>query len=82
MRKPSNSLSIKKALDLLRLPGHKLMLMHSRNQPNGKSYFVVPGGYVEPKVAQKIIERPDVRILDEGLLTDHPQSWALHLGVE
>lgn len=70
-------IGLRKALDMMRLPGHRLMLMVDHQSPHGKSYYIVPGGYVDPEDAKKIIDRPDVRILDDGLLDSHPQSWCL-----
>ncbi len=77
MKYPPKSLGFNKALDLLRLPGHRLMLMHNPLSPECKSYYLVPGGYVEPKTAEKIIAAPDVHVLDNGLLDGHPQSWVI-----
>lgn len=64
-------------MDLLRLPGHRLMKMNDPHSPNGKSYYIVPGGYVDPKDAEKIIQHPEIKILDEGLLENNPQSWCM-----
>jgi hypothetical protein len=77
MKPTPKKLRIKKAIDLLRQPGHRLMLMHNNTSPDGRSYFVVPGGYVEPKDALKIITREDVHAYNEGLFPDCIQSWRL-----
>jgi hypothetical protein len=72
------SLSMAKALDLLRRHGCKLMLTHINADGGGCVYHVVPsGGYVEPDVARKIVEREDVQPLDSGLIPGCPQSWKL-----
>jgi hypothetical protein len=48
-------ISLKKAEELLRRPGHRLTLTHSAN--NGQAYFVVPGGKLKHRDAQKILQR-------------------------
>jgi hypothetical protein len=65
------------ALNLLRQPGRRLMKMHTAGSPNGHAFYVVPGGYVEPEIAKKIIERPDAQPYDDGLFPGHPQTWRL-----
>lgn len=77
MRAPAKSIRLRKAMDMLRLPGHRLMKMNDPKSPNGKSYYLVPGGYVDPRDAEKIIQHPEMKILDEGLLDDSPQSWCM-----
>lgn len=76
-KKPPKSLGIKRATELLRKPDHRLMLMFAPNLPNGKAYYVVPGGYLEPSDAEKIIARPDVHAYDDGLFPNCEQSWKL-----
>jgi hypothetical protein len=53
------------------------MLMHNPKSVDGKTYYVVPGGYVEPSDAEKIIARPDVHPYDDGLFPGCTQSWRL-----
>jgi hypothetical protein len=77
---PLKSLGLNRALDLLRQPGHRLMRMHSATLPEGCAYYVVPGGYVEPADAAKIIARPDVSVFDDGLFPHCEQSWKLGNG--
>jgi hypothetical protein len=72
------SLSMVKVLDLLRQRGKRLMLTHTNVDGGGCVYHIAPGGgYVEPDVARKIIEREDVQPLDSGLIPGCPQSWRL-----
>ena len=80
MKHPPKSLGIKRALDLLRRSDHRLMLMTAPDLPNGKAYYVVPGGYIEPADAEKIISRPDVHPFDDGLFPGYPQSWKIGYG--
>lgn len=62
------SLRLAQALDLLRLPDHRLVLMHT---PSGVAYYVVvPGGLA-------IIARPDIHAFDDVLFPGCPQSWRL-----
>lgn len=74
-------LDLRDALELMRVDGHRLMLMHSNNakpgDPVGRAYYVVPGGYVNASDAQKIIARDDVRPFDEGLFPGCTQSWRM-----
>jgi hypothetical protein len=77
----SKSLSIRKAIELLRLPGARLMKMHNGN--GGQDFFVMPGssryagGRVDSYDAHQIIKRQDVFVLDPGLLNSDPQSWGI-----
>lgn len=77
MKMPPKALGLNRALDLLRQPGHRLIVMHSAFSPDGRAYYVVPGGYVEPPDAAKIIARPDVVPFDDGLFPGCPQSWKM-----
>lgn len=73
-RKFPTYLGIKRAVELMRLPDHRLMLMHT---PAGLFYFVVPGGPIERSDAEKIITRPDVHAFDDGLFPGSTQSWKI-----
>jgi hypothetical protein len=73
---PPKSLGIKRALDLLRLPGHRLVLMHAK-APEGTAYYVVPGGRLDRSDAQKILTRPDVVAGEDGLFPGHSQTWTI-----
>ena len=70
-RRRSMSLSLDKALDLMRR-GARLMMMHSDRQ-----YYVVPGGHLKPADAQTILNRPDVLVFDDAVFPGHPQSWKI-----
>ncbi len=48
------AIGLKKALDMMRLQGTRLVQMHTAGSPEGLAHYVVPGGYVEPDVAEKI----------------------------
>lgn len=74
---PLKAIGFKKALDLLRLPGRRLVFMHTPSSPNGRAYYVVPGGYVEPETAQKIIAQADVICGKDGLFPGHAQTWRI-----
>lgn len=69
------------ALELMRIDGHTLMLMHCNKAkagaPVGKAYYVVPGGYIDAADAQKIIARDDVRPNEDGLFPGCSQSWKM-----
>ena len=70
-------LSLTLALQLLRLPGSRLMEMHDNKAPRGKAYYVIPHGKVDDDDAMKIIARSDVYAFDEGLFPGNPQSWRI-----
>ena len=74
---PPKALPLKLATDLMRKDGTRLILMYTPKSPEGKAYYVVPGGYIEPTDALKIIARPDVRARDDGLFPNCTQSWRL-----
>lgn len=76
---PPKSLGLKRALVLMAQPGHRLMKMCQPKLPEGYAFYVVPGGYIEPSDAHKIIERPDVFVYDDGIFPGIPQSWRLGL---
>jgi hypothetical protein len=70
------TIGLKRAL-IAMSKGARLMKMHANNLPNGYAYYIVPGGYIRPDQAQKIIDRPDVCVYDDGLLSGHPQTWKI-----
>lgn len=76
MKRPSDTPTIrmKKALDMLRLPNRRLMLMHTSD---GDHYYVVPGGRMNRDDAEKIIQRNDCYSFNDGLFPGNPQSWRL-----
>jgi hypothetical protein len=74
---PPKAIGLKKALELMRVEGHRLMSMCTTESPSGKAFYIVPGGYVEPETAYKIMARPDVIPQDDGLFPGHPQTWKM-----
>ena len=73
-----NGIKYKKAVDLLlHTPGARLMLMKTTR---GEQFFVVPGGAVDRRDAEKILGRSDVVVRDHGLFPNNPQSWAIGAG--
>lgn len=74
MKKP---LGLKKAMDLMRMPGTRLMRMFTVGSPEGYAHYIIPGGYVEPDVAEKIKNRPDVIPSKDGLFPNADQTWRI-----
>jgi hypothetical protein len=72
--KQPKAIGYKKAIDLMRLPGRRLVRTHSER---GAVFYVVPGGYVEPDTAQKIIQHPQVRASEDGMWPGMSQTWRL-----
>jgi len=67
-----------RALRLLKQPGARLVLTHTSKQ---RIYRIEPyGGSIGEKLAQRIINRSDMRPLDGGLLPGCAQSWCLRAG--
>ena len=73
-REMMKRLSETKALDRMRT-GSRLTLMHTYGR--GLEYYVVPGGHVNRRDAEKILERPDIIVFDDGLFPGSPQSWKI-----
>ena len=73
----AKTVSLRRAIDLLRLPNTRMMEMHDNTSPRGKSYFIVPHGRVDDEDAMKIKARKDSYVFDEGLFPGNPQSWRL-----
>jgi len=74
MKKP---LGLKKAMDLMRLPGTRLVKMFTHGSPEGFAHYVIPGGYVEPDTADKIKARADVTASKDGLFPNSDQTWRI-----
>lgn len=72
---PPKAIGLKKAMDLMHRTGTRLVKMRSTGE--GFSYYLVPGGYVEPSTAEKIKSHPYVQALDDGLFPGHDQTWRL-----
>jgi hypothetical protein len=62
--KKPKTLSYGKAIELMRLPGTRMVKMHGRN---GCAFYIIPGGHVERDTAAKIIEHPSVWGAEDGL---------------
>ena len=61
------------ALELMR-EGRSLMRMHTTA---GRKRFVVPGGQITNRVAERILGRPDVQPHDRGLFPGCEQTFRL-----
>ena len=72
--KQSKAIGYNRAIDLMRLPETRLVQTHSER---GTVFYVVPGGYVEPATAQKIISHPQVRASEDGMWPGMSQTWRL-----
>jgi hypothetical protein len=68
----TQKLSFSKAIKLLRKPGHRLVLTHTKTGPE---YSVQPGGRVTPDVARRILNR--CHPVSDGLFSETPQAWEL-----
>ena len=66
------AIGLKRAMDLMRKPGTRLIRNHTAQ---GFAHYVVPGGYVEPETAEKIKARGDVVGGKDGLWPGHDQTW-------
>lgn len=77
MNRDRKYLSLERALSLLRLPKHSLILMHSNEEDRSDTFYVVPGGPVAAKDAAEIISRADVYPAKDGLFPGCDQSWRL-----
>jgi hypothetical protein len=68
------SIGFNRAMEMMRLPEHRLVKMSTSQSPDGVAHFVVPGGYVSPEVAQKIKNHPLVHPMQDGLFPGHSQT--------
>jgi len=66
-----------RAMEMMRLPGHRLVKMSTNQSPNGIAHFIVPGGYVSPEIAEKIKNHPYVHPMQDGLFPGHSQTWRI-----
>jgi hypothetical protein len=71
------AIGIKKAIELMRRPETRLVKMHTSGSPNGIAHYLIPGGYVEPDVAEKIKAHPLVCAGEDGLFPNCGQTWRL-----
>jgi len=72
-RQPPKAISFGKALDMMRKPEVRLI-------KTGGVYSLDPGGYVEPKTAEKLMQHPQVRGAEDGLLPGMSQIWRITAG--
>lgn len=77
VKQPQKAIGFTKAMDALRRPNARLVRMRSDGALNGFAHYVVPGGYVEPDVAEKIKAHPQVRGDSDGLFPGHDQTWRI-----
>jgi hypothetical protein len=75
---PLKAIGFLKAMDLMRLPGTRLVRTRSTT---GDVFYVVPGGYVEPDTAAKIIKHPQVVAGEDVMWPGMSQTWRL-LGLQ
>lgn len=66
-----------KAVDLLRLPDRRLVKMHSNQAGESMCWYIMPDGPVSDELAGKLLNRPDMTVIDMGLLSETPQSWKI-----
>ena len=62
-----------RALNWLRRPEARLIKQHGGRT----EHFVVPGGYVDAKTAQKLKDHPQVIGSPDGLWPGHEQTWRI-----
>ena len=70
-------IGLKKALAMMRHHSTRLVCMHTTTSPEGFAHYVVPGGYVEPGVAEKIKAHPQVHAGEDGLFPGTDQTWRM-----
>jgi hypothetical protein len=52
-----------------------ILLMHTRE---GDEFYILPrGGRVARAAAAKILQRPDIKAFDDGLIPGHSQQWRI-----
>lgn len=70
-----------RAVEQLHKPGAKLVLTFTRSHQSGKAYCILPEGIViAEETAKAILRRPDLKVVDVGLLPNQAQSWRLGNG--
>jgi hypothetical protein len=75
--RPLKEVSLKKAFELMRRPGTRLVKMFTQASPEGFAHYVTPGGYVSSATAEKIKQHPLVYASKDGLFPGHDQTWRL-----
>lgn len=77
VKQPQKEIGFKKAIDIMRKPGTRLIRMRQDAALDGFAHYVVPGGYVSADTAQKIKDHPQVFAGKDGLFPGHDQTWRL-----
>lgn len=77
IKQPVKALGFRKAIDAMYRTGTRLVRIHTDKAPGGYAHYIVPGGYVEPEVAEKIKKHPGVVAGNDGLFPGHDQTWRM-----
>jgi hypothetical protein len=72
---PPAAVSYKRAIEMMRRAGTRMIMQYTHKSPDGRAYYVVPGGYVEPATAAKIIEHPQIVASYDALFPGMTQTW-------
>jgi len=75
--RPLKVIGIRKAMDMMRFPGTRLVKMHTNAAPEGFAHYIVPGGYIAPETAEKIKQHPLVKCSEDGLFFGQAQTWRM-----
>jgi hypothetical protein len=67
-------LKFHQALDLMRRRDARLIQTNIKDRCE---YWIVPGGRIEPKVAEKIRTHPQVRAGKDGMFPGLDQTWRI-----
>jgi hypothetical protein len=73
MKKTKRGLTLRRAVSLMHL-NSRLVLMRTNS---GTAYYVIPGGYVEPAIAEKIKQMPNVVPGKDNLFPGISQTWRI-----
>ena len=68
------TVSLRRALDLLRLPGARMMKCHDKD---GVGYYVLGAGKLTDDDAHKILRQPNLIAFEDGLFPGNSQGWRL-----
>lgn len=71
------TMGYKKALEAMSRAGTRLVKMREERSPSGFAYYLVPGGYIDPAVADKLRSHPYCRANEDGLFPGHDQTWTM-----
>lgn len=71
------SVGLKKAMNPMQRTDTRLVRMHTGSSPDGYAHYLIPGGYVEPDVAEKIKKHNGVIAGNDGLFPSHDQTWRM-----